>query len=168
MFKFQITKNADVTAQLLDGICNIKSIAWPYNIESQKNWIKQNLLGEDLHVLMYSDTKLVAYLNLVHVNLEVDGINIKAMGVGNVCASEKSMGYGGKLLLETNRFLLKEKVVGILFCKEYLVDFYSKYDWKPFLRKNISFKKAQEITFETMLFNAADKIGKIVYSDRFF
>lgn len=74
---------------------------------------------------------------------------------------------GGKLLvININRCLANNNQRGLLFCKENLVGFYSKYNWKVIPPERVIFKEPHEGVF-TMAYNV-DDIQRLDYTDRFF
>lgn len=116
---------------LLTNICLLKDKNWSYGLENQLNWIQNNIEIEDIHALGYNDTDdLTAYTNLVHREIVINDIfEINVLGIGNVCVSDKGLGVGTILMHEINYFLLKTKSIGILLCKNKLVNFYINNNW---------------------------------------
>jgi hypothetical protein len=133
--RFEYIKNSEIKEEQLLKVIKIKNIHWNYSLEEHINWINRNLNSGDFHILMFEGNILVAYLNLVEVKIVVDGEKHVFFGIGNVCSSEKGKGYGGLLLKEIGRFILKNNKIGILLCKDSLIDFYLKNNWK-LLEKN--------------------------------
>ncbi len=125
----EIIKHKDILyCDLLRAIA-VKSIAWPYPIDSQVKWIENNLSSEDLHVLLSDDGKAIAYMNLVKITFEANDAEFLAYGVGNVCAIEKHHGYGTELMTRVCEFLSSNRMAGMLFCKSSLVRFYERFGW---------------------------------------
>ncbi|MGQ7871153.1 hypothetical protein [Sunxiuqinia sp. sy24] len=167
MPKLQIIQHINVTPKELDEIIHVKSKAWPYTYEKQIEWINQHLQDTDLHVLLLEDNIPVAYLNLGEIEIIIDNEKNKALGVGNVCAIEKRKGYGKELLKQTNKFMLKEKRIGLLFCKKELVNFYKKHSW-VLLDKNQLSLPFNSQNIETMIFNVSDTPSSILYKGKPF
>jgi len=119
-------------------ICDIKSIFGDYSLSSQKNWMQNNLKDSDIHFLLYKSDILVGYANLVHTILNINEKDINIIGVGNVCVSTKSHGFGQKLMLEVNEYIIKQANIGLLFCKLELRDFYTRLHWKSVKIDNIN------------------------------
>lgn len=137
MENVQFIRHSTIDPDVLKNVCEIKQIAWQYGLEKQIEWINQNIRGEDFHVLMYGNTNVIAYLNLININVCVDGNNMCGFGVGNVCSRTRGIGYGGMLMKKVNNFLTTQEKLGLLFCKPSLVKFYSKYHWKQIDKKNL-------------------------------
>lgn len=129
MYKVKFIKHGDITPTIIDSIIVLKSVAWPYDRTSQLQWISNNIKDSDIHVLLYSDSLLVSYLNLIDINLIVKGKEDKGLGVGNVCALEKGKGWGKELIIRTNEYIVNNNFVGLLLCKQELVKFYSHFGW---------------------------------------
>lgn len=160
-------KHTELTKDLLYQICTIKSLSWPYNIKSQKNWINANISDDDFHVLLFDNDILIAYFNFIPIEIIIDGQNMNALGIGNVCTKEKSKGYGKKIMLEANRFLLGNDLKGLLFCKKETVTFYSKFQWDLINKLNLNLF-ADNTNFETMIFNCTLKFKKLEYFNKIF
>ena len=130
MFQVKLIKHQNTTAQDIKEIIDLKSKQWDFSLDSQLQWIKKNIKNSDFHMLLMLDNKNVAYLNLIDIDLIVNGISKKGLGVGNVCAIEKGKGYGFELMKEANRTISNLNKIGLLFCKESLLKFYSSLAWK--------------------------------------
>ncbi len=130
MFKTKIIKHSDIQLEELKQIYKIKSAFGDFTEQSQLNWIKNNIKDVDIHFLVYKNSTLIGYANLVKENLDINNINYNILGLGNVCTSEHKKGYGSILMKKINFYLMNQKEIGLLFCKEKLLNFYVKYDWK--------------------------------------
>ena len=129
MTKLMAIRHADASDEIISNVIATKSQAWSYPYESQQVWIANNLSDNDLHVFLYEDEKIEAYLNLIDITPVVNGIPIKAYGIGNVCSCTKRMGYGNKLMKLTNDYLKMVQRAGLLFCHEHVEPFYAKCGW---------------------------------------
>ena len=75
--------------------------------------------------------------------------------------------WGGKLLVENvNKYLKENNQEGLLFCKEQLIKFYSKYNWELISPERVHFSTPHEGVF-TMVYNRK-AIVRLDYGDRFF
>lgn len=113
-------------------IIDIKCISWPYDPDSQFQWIIKNLRENDLHFLLREkqEGKVLAYLNLVDVEASFDsGTMILCWGLGNVCTREKGTGKGREIMLLLNDFIINNNRTAILLCKERVIGFYKKMGW---------------------------------------
>ena len=126
-----------------------------------------NLNNDDLHFLLYDDEKLIAYLNLISISITINNNLIKGLGVGNVCSNVKGKGYGKKLMKELGRFLSDKNIIGLLFCKKELIDFYLKFNW-TLIDKNKVDLSFDNNDIETMIFNFNQNINRIEFTGKSF
>jgi len=167
MFKLKVIQHAKVSKFELDEIIRIKSIAWEFPYKMQMEWISKNLKGLDLHLLLYKNDNAVAYLNLISIELMIDTITFRALGVGNVCAIEKGKGYGAELMKQTNQYISNENSIGLLFCKTSLTNFYKKFNWSIIeeTKLNLTF---QNENVKTMLFNFNLPFHVLTFKEQIF
>ena len=135
--RFEYIKHSQVNDELLSKIIALKNIHWHYTFEEHLNWMARNLKSDDVHVLMYEDDILVAYMNLVEVNIIIDHKKNTFLGIGNVCSRKKGFGHGGLLLQQVSDYIFSKNKIGILLCKDSLIDFYINKDWKLVDKNNV-------------------------------
>jgi len=151
-----------LTQDLLDEIIRVKSVAWPYSYDEQCKWIKNNLKDSDIHVLLYDKDSLTAYLNLVEIDIEFDAVTYKGFGIGNVCAAEKGKGFGKVLIDKANSYLVENNKVGLLFCKDQLIPFYTQCKWILVTGKEILISDINSHV-NTFVYNAPEDFKQIKY-----
>lgn len=162
MLNIQVVNHSKIKEEQLKQICQIKKAFGNYTLESQLNWIDNNIKVNDIHFLIYNDNKLVAYANLIEEILLINNKKINILGIGNVCVDEKGKEKGKLLILKINEYLIEQHRIGLLFCKASLVEFYKKYDWK-LIKPNFS----DEMYW--MIFNYdSKKIKDITYKGKIF
>ncbi len=116
-------------------IAELKDQHWPYGIDSQCQWMIENVKENDLHLMGIEETeegaKLRAYATLQKVAASVDGLVQEMIGVGSVCVDKAFIqhGFGKQLMREANHFIHEQSSVGILLCKTILVGFYENCGW---------------------------------------
>ncbi|SEA87045.1 Acetyltransferase (GNAT) domain-containing protein [Flavobacterium gillisiae] len=164
--EFKFVKNANVSSDDLVEIATIKQSQWNYPIEDQLEWIKSNILPNDIHVLMFENGNVVAYMNLVQVQVQVNSKESTFIGLGNVCAVEKGKGYGRILMIEVQEYIKAQNVPAILLCKKELINFYTKFDWRLIKNRKDSYIKNDEINF--MIYNFSDYVDVLKYDGRIF
>jgi hypothetical protein len=164
--KFYYLENSEISYDQLSDVINLKKVHWNYSIEEHFVWVKENLNTDDIHVLMIENDVLVGYLNLVRTEVLINDNLYNFFGIGNVCSRKKNMGYGKTLLIEVNNYLLKNSCYGILLCKESLIDFYKKADWK-LLDKDL-LKDVFSDNVNVMLFNFIFEVSTFNFSGRNF
>jgi len=167
MPKLTLIPHALLKKAELDRIVQIKSLAWPYTYKKQVEWIKSNLKASDIHVLLQEGEELMAYLNLVDIEVLIDDAPRNAYGIGNVCARVKGQGAGSSLVTGTNAYLLEMNTPGLLFCKRGLVDFYASNSWCVVASERLTLAFNNEKT-ETMIFNGPDHFQKLEYVGKAF
>lgn len=148
--KIKLIKHKDINSETLLDIIKVKSIAWPYPLNKQIEWIENNLKDDDIHVLLTDDkSKTVAYLNIVKTSISIDDEIHKCWGVGNVCSIKKGSGFGKEILNLVNEWITKSNCIGLLFCKEELIPYYEKTNWRSINKKNINLCNNENISVMT-------------------
>ena len=158
----KVIRNNDIDQITLDEIFNIKKLSWEYSKQEHLNWITENLNGNDYHFLLINNNEIIAYLNLVNVNVIYKNTSIPFIGIGNVCSKYKGVGLGKEIISEVNKFIKANYLYGILFCKHQLIDFYSKSNW--LMIENIDISK----NVYTMVYNFNLDPTSLKYNDRLF
>lgn len=131
-FKIRFVEASKITEDMIDEIIRIKQYYWHYSYEQHKKWIRDNIDENEYHlIILSSKNEGVAYLNIVRININYNGIKEEVMGVGNVCVDTKysSQGIGQLLMSVCNYYLDSFDKKAILLCKEHLVKFYEKSGW---------------------------------------
>lgn len=135
-YTIHVIENSKISNQEIDGIIRLKSQHWEYPEDSQKKWIKDNLSDDDFHLwIENSDRRVIAYLNMIHLEAIFDNKKMNIIGVGNVCVEKELAGKGiGKLLMSVgNYYINQDKSKSILLCKKSLREFYMKCGWEEFV-----------------------------------
>lgn len=158
----EVIKHKFLNKEKLHEIINIKKLSWDYSDDQHIEWMKHNIKDNDYHFMLFDESELIGYMNLVEVHINDSNINIPFYGIGNVCSKYKGRGDGKKIMIEVNDFLDRNSYNGILFCKEHLVDFYLKFGWKI-----IDNLYPNENVF-TMIYNYNGDTSNFVYNDRLF
>lgn len=164
MYSIQMIRQVDVDAAIIERAIVLKQRAWPYPKESQLIWIQNNLQEEDFHVFLLQDGHDIAYLNMVNISCIINGACIRCVGIGNVCSSVS--GGGKTLLSHINSYLVNNNLVGLLFCKDAVVGFYEKCDWKLISLEQV-IQPNLLVGTNTMVYNV-NNVDTIEYYDRNF
>lgn len=167
MFNICFVEHKLLTQKVLDEIIKVKSVAWPYHYDEQCKWIKNNLKNSDIHVLLYKDRTLIAYLNLVEIEIQFDSANFKGFGVGNVCATEKGKGWGKILISNVNSYLIDNNLVGLLFCKDQLIKFYIDCEWMLIFKQDI-LSSSLVSKVNAFIYNSPENFKQIKYEGTLF
>lgn len=133
--RWRIVNHSDLARSDLLRIAELKNQHWPYGIDSQIGWIKENILDGDAHLIGEDETDgeapIKAYITLSQLQVDIDSKHYKAIGIGGVCVDKGLMnrGLGRVLVTEANRVIQDNNCLGILLCKDGLVAFYEKCRW---------------------------------------
>lgn len=73
-------------------------------------------------------------------------------------------GGGKSLVLSVNEYLENHNYLGILFCKESLIGFYSKFNWVLIPQERVRFSEEYTGVY-TMVYNSPS-VDTLEYSDR--
>lgn len=145
--EYKFIKHPELSIRELEKIIDLKKIHWKYSTEEHNDWIKKNINDNDIHVLMFENEILVGYMNLVQTEAILNNEKINFSGIGNVCSKEKGKGYGKHLLVGVNNYLSVQKQKGLLLCKDDLVVFYEKFNWKLIDKKLTSKLVTEGVNF---------------------
>lgn len=131
-FKTKFVRHSDLKSDEIQKIIYIKQQYWQYSFESQMKWINDNLFDDDYHLWFELNTgEIIAYLNIVNLEVRVDESNKRFLGIGNVCVDKNVVGTGlGQLLMQTANYHIKNtNEIAVLLCKEHLLKFYENVGW---------------------------------------
>lgn len=135
-YNLNFIKTKDLSPDQLSAIAQLKDQHWKYGIESQKEWIRKNILSDDTHLMLNSIEggvkRLRAYLHLAAVEVQTDGVLSEMIGIGNVCVDAEVEHKGfGRLLMDTAEiYITSLNKTGILLCKPKVEGFYQSCGWK--------------------------------------
>ena len=167
MFELTTIPHSEISSGQLDQIIQIKSMAWPYSFKEQNEWIQKNIKDSDIHIFLLNEQKqVVAYLNLIDIELSIDEQLYPAYGIGNVCALKKGEGWGKELILKTNEFLIEKKRIGLLFCKDPLSNFYNQNHWRIIAPDY--FRRILKNGIHAFLYNGPVEFNKLAYNGPLF
>lgn len=117
-------------------IAYLKDQHWPYGLESQILWMRDNIEMDDAHLMGEEpegkQIALKAYITLINVNVVIDKQTYNCLGVGGVCVDKaiQHSGIGHVLMQEAGKYIKERSRLGVLLCKDVLVPFYEKCGWK--------------------------------------
>ncbi len=130
--EIEIAETSELSLNSIRVINKLKNQYWKHTEEEHLRWFKDNILSEDLHIQLFLDESLRAYLNMVHIDIVSDEKKYSVLGIGNVCVDKEveHLGYGTLLVAAANAIIKKMKTGGLLLCHEELIHFYLKNGWK--------------------------------------
>lgn len=167
MYSLRVIKHSDITNDIVNEIIRVKSFAWDYDYDNQRRWIESNISRNDIHVFLNDGSQNIAYMNLIDIEFRINSLLCRGYGVGNVCAIVKGKGYGRELMRQVNVFLKSHQKTGLLLCKEQLVRFYERVDWRLLDRSKITLG-FDNSHIEIMIFNVNDEVADLIYLGKAF
>lgn len=148
----EIKKTAELAAEEIRKINMLKNRYWKYTEQEHMTWFKENIGPEDWHLLVWKDSILLAYLNIIHVDVSFDYDLYRLMGIGNVCTAKEHSGAGAIMMATANAFVKKMNACGILLCKNNIVLFYKKSNWEMYDASEV-FVASQKYTHNIMVYD---------------
>lgn len=133
---WKVVKNRDLLMSQGLRIGQLKDQHWPYGLESQLLWMKDNIGMDDAHLMgeeqVGDQITLRAYITLTNLNVVIDNHCFNCIGVGGVCVDKamQHVGMGRLLMQEAGKYIRERTQMGILLCKDPLIPFYEKCGWK--------------------------------------
>jgi GNAT superfamily N-acetyltransferase len=123
-----------ITQEEIVAICLIKDQYWPYSMESQLQWWKENTDESDLFFILVKNNQTIAFLRL-RTGLVAKGKDFfDAFCVTEVCVHKDYLRRGlGKQLLDVASMYIKktDSPIGYLLCWDNQTEFYQKCGWRP-------------------------------------
>ena len=131
-----------LTNKEIKDICLLKDTQWKFGIKSQINWFNNNIKKNDLHNLFYINSKLVGYTLLRKRTFEIKALNKKAKYLlfDTLVIDKKYRDIQlSKLIMNFNNMIIKRSTLfSFLICKDKLVSFYKKNNWKKLNKKTFN------------------------------
>lgn len=131
--EIEIIKTSELSVDYIESVNDLKNQHWKHTKEEHMKWFRENIRSDDEHLMVWGDTtNLLAYLNLVHVYVEIDRRPYRMFGIGNVCVSKEKehIGIGSILMSAANAYLKEMKSCGLLLCHDNTLRFYEYCGWK--------------------------------------
>ncbi|HLN56055.1 MAG TPA: GNAT family N-acetyltransferase [Bacteroidales bacterium] len=167
MYKLLLIPHSEISEKELKEVIRIKQISWPYNYEDQIKWLRENLKDDDIHVLLSLEGDYIGYLNLIKIDLIINGDNVSSLGVGNVCTTIRGKGWGQELMMLSNNYIRKNRKTGLLFCRDRLENFYGMCKWKKIdnSKLRVGFENSRIIS---MYYNYHEPIHHLEFTGKIF
>ena len=162
--KIRLIKNKDLKTNDLNRIVKLKNSEWKYNIQNHKIWIRKNLKPQDVHFLLNKKNFLVGYNLLRKRKIEIESNSLKLSNKSTfyyfdtfiIDKESRKKGLAKLFINNINKYILKQKKLGLLLCKKDHLEFYKKFNWN--LARKTFFKIMDKKTkLNIMIFN--NKIG---------
>ena len=169
--RWKIIKHSEISKDNKLLIAGIKNEHWPYGLDSQLKWMNEHIRGDDLHFMGTDKYGLLqAYLTVVRIFVSIGNDKKQAFGVGGVCVDKnvEHSGYGRELMSVVNEYLQEERIEGFLLCKDKLIDFYKKCNWKKIYFKE-AFIEGKPYLYNIMTFPYFNEVNtNTIFIDRNF
>tara|TARA_Y100000816_G_C25834961_1_gene436522 strand:+ start:103 stop:612 length:510 start_codon:yes stop_codon:yes gene_type:complete len=148
-------KTSKLNKKKIIQISNLKDSHWSFGINSQLEWFKNKIKKNDIHNLLYFKSKLIGYTLLRRRSFNNNNKLKRRYLLFDTFIIHKD--YRNKklsnLLMIFNNTIIRETgLFSFLICKNKVVSFYKRHNWKKLNKKNI---KVVDHPFSTngMLFN---------------
>ena len=156
LISFQSISSAKLKKKQINEICLLKDKEWKFGIKSQINWFNRNIKRDDIHNLLYVNTKLIGYTLLRKRYCKVNNIaKKKTYLLFDTLVIDKKFrknNYSSLLMNFNNKVIQKKGFFSFLICKKKLVNFYIKNSWKRLNNNRIKIIDYKFSTFG-MIFN---------------
>ena len=123
-------------------ICKLKNTHWKFGFKSNLSWFEENVKKNDIHNLMFFNTKLIGYTLLRVRTLCVEKIKKKYLYFDTLIIDKEFRSKKNSYLLMNfnNQIILKMNKISFLLCETKLIKYYKKFQWKKINKKIFSLK----------------------------
>ncbi len=80
----ETVETAKLSENIIVRINSLKNQHWRHSEEEHMRWFKKNIKDTDAHLLIWEESDLIAYLNIVDVDIIINQEAYKVYGIGNV------------------------------------------------------------------------------------
>lgn len=130
--EIEVLETKELKINTIKIINQLKNQYWKHEDDEHMRWFRENMRPDDLHILMGGGYNLLAYLNIVHVDVTINQEPYRMLGIGNVCVSseERQSGVGAILMSSANALIKSMNSCGLLLCHDDVKGFYLKSGWE--------------------------------------
>ena len=145
--RFYSKKTFQLDKTIINKILNLKESYWKFGIKSQRQFFLNNIKKEDIHNLLFINSRLVGYTLLKNMKIKQSDRLINYLHFDTFIIDEKyrSMNYSPKLMQFNNSIIKKKKSFSILLCENDMLEYYSKFNWVKINKKLIASIKKKKI-----------------------
>jgi len=121
-------------------ICKLKEEQWKYDIKSQIDYFNKNVKKNDVHNLLFINTKLAGYTLLRKRSCLINKIKKKYFFLDTLIIKKKFREQKkSRLLMDFNNEIIKQyKMFSFLICNKNFLKYYKKFNWINIKNSNIS------------------------------
>ena len=156
LISFHSISSIKLKKKQIKEICLLKDKEWKFGIKSQMNWFDRNIKRDDIHNLLYINTKLIGYTLLRKRFCKFNNIaKKKTYLLFDTLILDKKFrknNYSTLLMNFNNKIIQKKGLFSFLICKKKLVNFYKKNGWKILSKNRIKIADYKFSSFG-MIFN---------------
>lgn len=140
VFKSCISK--DLTAKEIINICKLKNQIWKFGIQSQKNWFHKNIKKNDIHNLLFINSRLVGYTSLrkkiCKINTQTKQLKYLLFDTFIIEKNFRNKKLSN-FLMDFNKLIIKQtNIISFLLCEKTLVSYYKKRGWLKIKKEDIN------------------------------
>lgn len=147
----------------IEKICLLKNQEWSFGLNSQLKWFNMYVKKNDLHNLLYINSKLVGYTLLRKRTCQINKLNRQSQyflfDTLIIDKNYRKLKLSNLLMIFNNIIIKKAKICSVLNCNNSLINFYKKNHWKKLNKKSFKIVDAQ-FSSNTMIFNNFKKNTK--------
>ena len=133
-------KTKQLKKKQINNICKLKNTHWNYSFKSNFEWFKKNVKNNDIHNLIYYNSKLIGY-TLLRIRTFYLGKNKHKYFYFDTLIIDKryrNMGISYFLMKLNNQVIKKNNKISFLICSNNLIRFYKKFGWRIMPKKIFS------------------------------
>ena len=130
-------KTKQLKKKEIHNILKLKNSYWNYGFKSNLEWFKKNVKGNDVHNLIYYNSKLIGY-TLLRIRSYYLGKQKKKYFYFDTLIIDKKYrkkGISFFLMKLNNQVIKKNNKISFLICENQTIKFYKKFGWKVMPKK---------------------------------
>ncbi len=133
-------KTKQLKKKQIHNICKLKNSFWNYSFKSNLSWFKKNVKSNDIHNLIYYNSKLIGYTLLRIRTFYLGKTKKKYFNFDTLIVEKKyrNKGVSHFLMKLNNQVIKKNNKISFLVCLNNLIRFYKKFGWKIMPKKIFS------------------------------
>ena len=133
-------KTKQLKKKQIHNICKLKNSFWNYSFKSNLSWFKKNVKSNDIHNLIYYNSKLIGYTLLRIRTFYLGKTKKKYFNFDTLIVEKKYRNKGvSHFLMKLNDQVIKENnKISFLICSNNLIRFYKKFGWRIMPKKIFS------------------------------
>ena len=164
-FILKVLKKKKINSNLKKKIFKLKNQHYKFSIKKQLKWFEENINSDDYHNLLFSKKVLIGYNCLRSMEIfittkkNIIKKNIYLFDTLVLNKEFRNIGLSKKIMINSNKIILNKKCMGLLFCNNKMIDYYSKFDWKFLKKEQVISKRSSRLN--AMIFNFNNKENKI-------